>query len=101
MKNIVITGSIVLIISLSEAYGVLDLQNQSTVCLQTSSSQQQNSLDRILIAKSGCCSWHQGVCGCSGDRQRCCDGTLSPTCMCGERGTEGLDVSDNFIEGKK
>lgn len=28
------------------------------------------------FARSGCCSWHQGVCGCS-----CCDGTpLSSTC---------------------
>ncbi len=29
-----------------------------------------------IEARSGCCSWHQGVCGC-----RCCDGTpLSATC---------------------
>jgi len=33
-------------------------------------------------AKSGCCSWHDGVCGCSGGRQLCCDGTLSPSCTC-------------------
>ena len=31
---------------------------------------------------SGCCSWHRGVCGCSGGRSLCCDGTLSPTCTC-------------------
>jgi len=30
----------------------------------------------------GCCSWHGGVCGCSGGRKECCDGTLSPTCTC-------------------
>jgi len=36
------------------------------------------------LAKSGCCSWHQGVCGCKNGRQLCCDGTMSPTCMCGE-----------------
>jgi hypothetical protein len=34
------------------------------------------------IAKRGCCSWHDGVCGCTGGRQQCCDGTLSPSCTC-------------------
>ena len=32
--------------------------------------------------RSGCCSWHGGVCGCSGGRALCCDGTLSPSCGC-------------------
>ena len=35
-----------------------------------------------LIARSGCCSHHGGVCGCQGERQLCCDGTLSPSCGC-------------------
>ena len=35
-----------------------------------------------LLAKAGCCSWHGGVCGCSGGRALCCDGALSPTCGC-------------------
>jgi len=30
----------------------------------------------------GCCSWHDGVCGCDNGRKLCCDGTLSPTCRC-------------------
>lgn len=30
----------------------------------------------------GCCSYHGGVCGCIGTREKCCDGTLSPTCTC-------------------
>jgi hypothetical protein len=30
----------------------------------------------------GCCSHHQGVCGCSGGRTQCCDGTASPSCTC-------------------
>jgi endonuclease YncB( thermonuclease family) len=30
----------------------------------------------------GCCSSHGGVCGCSGGRSLCCDGTLSPSCTC-------------------
>lgn len=35
------------------------------------------------LATSGCCSHHDGVCGCSSSgRQTCCDGTLSPSCTC-------------------
>ena len=34
------------------------------------------------LEKRGCCSHHQGVCGCDGGRARCCDGQLSPTCGC-------------------
>jgi hypothetical protein len=31
----------------------------------------------------GCCSHHLGVCGCDASgRVRCCDGTLSPSCIC-------------------
>ena len=30
----------------------------------------------------GCCSHHQGVCGCSAGRTQCCDGTQSPSCTC-------------------
>jgi len=39
--------------------------------------------DRIILAQSGCCSFHGGVLGCSGDgRTVCRDGTLSPSCQC-------------------
>lgn len=34
------------------------------------------------LAKSGCCSWHQGVCGCTSGRVVCCDDTFSPSCTC-------------------
>ncbi len=34
------------------------------------------------IAKSGCCSWHGGVCGCQNGVQMCCDGEPSPSCTC-------------------
>lgn len=39
---------------------------------------------QCVEARSGCCSWHGGVCGCdySTDRIVCCDGTLSPSCRC-------------------
>ena len=40
--------------------------------------------DSTDLARSGCCSWHGGVCGCDvvSNRIICCDGTLSPTCTC-------------------
>ncbi len=34
------------------------------------------------VNRSGCCSWHDGVCGCSAGRAVCCDGSYSPTCGC-------------------
>ena len=40
-------------------------------------------LPGVSYAKSGCCSHHGGVSGCSsGGRQICRDGSLSPTCTC-------------------
>lgn len=36
------------------------------------------------LAKGGCCSHHGGVCGCEGKRQLCCDGMLSPSCICND-----------------
>lgn len=50
---------------------------------------QNSNKDNVIIAikdltieKSGCCSWHGGVQGCSGSRVTCNDGTLSPSCTC-------------------
>jgi len=37
---------------------------------------------QLGVNKRGCCSWHDGVCGCSYGRVVCCDGVLSPTCTC-------------------
>lgn len=39
-------------------------------------------INKSALERRGCCSWHKGVCGCSGGRAVCCDGTLSPTCGC-------------------
>lgn len=38
------------------------------------------------VARRGCCSHHDGVCGCNAvtGYQLCCDGTDSPSCKCGE-----------------
>lgn len=43
-----------------------------------------NPQETVEIARSGCCSWHGGVCGCDTITGMiiCCDGTLSPTCRC-------------------
>ena len=30
----------------------------------------------------GCCSHHDGVCGCNSGRATCCDGSISPSCGC-------------------
>lgn len=32
--------------------------------------------------QQGCCSYHGGVCGCSGGRVMCCDHSQSPSCRC-------------------
>lgn len=42
--------------------------------------------------RSGCCSRHGGVCGCSGGRSKCCDGTLSPTCQCFMDENKGMQL---------
>lgn len=42
--------------------------------------------------RSGCCSRYGGVCGCSGGRTKCCDGTLSPTCQCFKDEDKGLQL---------
>ena len=44
---------------------------------------EQKSSKPVLVAKSGCCSYHHGVCGCASDgHQLCCDGAESPSCGC-------------------
>ena len=48
------------------------------VCEQT----KINTSVEEQVAKSGCCSHHGGVCGCSGGNDLCCDGAPSPTCGC-------------------
>jgi hypothetical protein len=40
------------------------------------------SPDCNIFNRAGCCSHHGGVCGCMGNRAKCCDGTLSPSCGC-------------------
>lgn len=42
----------------------------------------QRGFYNLFLTRRGCCSHHSGVCGCKGNRQECCDGTLSPSCRC-------------------
>lgn len=42
----------------------------------------QAGRDMQSSSKSGCCSWHGGVCGCRAGRVICCDGEESPSCTC-------------------
>ena len=51
-------------------------------------------------ARSGCCSWHDGVCGCSGGRASCCDGTLSPSCGCLAPNSSGCKDKDDDHDDK-
>lgn len=61
--------------------------------IQTTPTEQSQSTKKVFFDKKecqlddkaerrGCCSHHDGVCGCSGGRAQCCDGALSPTCGC-------------------
>lgn len=84
-----ITASTVLVVVLSiffsqaqaeDKLGPADQFNAATE--QSCESLKQSGVNGVALAKSGCCSWHQGVCGCSGGRQVCCDGSYSPSCTC-------------------
>ncbi len=57
---------------------------------QTCEELKKAGASQELLAKRGCCSWHQGVCGCSNSRVVCCDGTYSPTCTCNKDDPEGV-----------
>jgi hypothetical protein len=60
------------------------LKNPKQIKVVNDASLNKDSLEGELFARSGCCSYHGGVCGCdqSSDRIICCDGSLSPTCTC-------------------
>ena len=46
-------------------------------------------------ATQGCCSHHQGVCGCSGGRAVCCDGQYSPSCGCNSDSIKDLLIKES------
>lgn len=57
-------------------------QSQGQALIQKEECQQVLANDKEQVAQRGCCSWHQGVCGCQSGRVVCCDGSYSPSCTC-------------------
>lgn len=75
---------VVLLVSLNVAFAA-DIKDNLPVpaaSLEAGQCVTLSSLDKATVDRSGCCSHHGGVCGCSGARQQCCDGALSPSCTC-------------------
>ena len=54
----------------------------AALLLTACASQQNPTTETNCIARRGCCSHHGGVAGCAGGRQKCRDGSLSPSCTC-------------------
>ena len=92
-KNLIIAAilsALILLPFVTVAQNITSVKNsQITSSIQGNNSQKIESEadknDTIgEIARRGCCSWHNGVCGCdeSTNRIQCCDGTLSPSCTC-------------------
>jgi len=63
-------------------YTSISFADQPAEASNTCSQPQSSELFDNQVAQRGCCSYHGGVCGCSGGRAQCCDGTLSPSCGC-------------------
>jgi len=74
---------VVLVIGLSRIGYADDLKNSElTSSIMNLKLEIVTSNTEQKMARSGCCSWHGGVCDCIGGRVVCCDGTFSPTCTC-------------------
>lgn len=74
---------VVLVIGLSRISYADDLKNSElTSSIMNLKLEIVTSNTEQKMARSGCCSWHGGVCDCIGGRVVCCDGTFSPTCTC-------------------
>lgn len=65
-------------------FAILMLLSFSTFADQPNCEQLKadSNTTKEQLAQSGCCSWHNGVCGCSGGVVQCCDGSGSPSCRC-------------------
>ncbi len=91
MKTIAIIVLILLIGLTSSSWAETEdsLAFLSTTPEQCNQLRESGASDEFL-AQRGCCSWHKGVCGCSGGRVTCCDGSLSPSCTCHKEDTQGI-----------
>jgi hypothetical protein len=75
---------VVLLVSFNVAFAA-DLKDNLSVPSASQGADRYitlSGLEKSTVDRSGCCSHHGGVCGCSGARQQCCDGALSPSCTC-------------------
>lgn len=81
LKIMALTCFCALFISVAFAEDVKQPQPLTSDSQACKSLKESGASDETL-AKRGCCSHHKGVCGCSGGRASCCDGTLSPSCGC-------------------
>ena len=75
---VALVGALFLLVGASSASGLPPLKPLAGGC--------GTAIVSTGPAKRGCCSYHSGVCGCNGSTgmQRCCDGSDSPSCQCGE-----------------
>lgn len=74
---------IILMLGLFVSLYSQEIKNIPNIVLKPECEKIMQTGDKELIAKSGCCSWHQGVCDCgSNGRVICCDGSYSPSCTC-------------------
>lgn len=87
MKHTLILISTILLLFSGAVFSDEISSEQSTSVTQSKQSCQElkdsGASDEVL-AQRGCCSWHKGVCGCSGGRVTCCDGSTSPSCTCNQ-----------------
>jgi hypothetical protein len=63
-------------------FSSLTMADQNQPVPSPSCKQSEFNSNSKDMAQSGCCSYHGGVCGCSGGRAVCCDGAFSPSCGC-------------------
>lgn len=80
MKKLAV--SIALVLSIITTFALVSTTTESPQPVIATSTITTNSTPQEMLAKSGCCSHHSGVCGCKDGRVVCCDGTLSPSCKC-------------------
>lgn len=92
MKRIIIS----LLLLLSLHLFASDIKNDFIIKPQTADCGAIVKIDdKDILAQRGCCSHHNGVCGCQSGRVTCCDGSYSPSCMC-KGGETIIDEDEGF-----
>ena len=82
---------VVLVIGLSRISYADDLKNSElTSSIMNLKLEIVTSNTEQKMARSGCCSWHGGVCDCILGRVICCDGATSPSCLCYQESNRSL-----------